>query len=1300
MASGDEIRLTLNTAEAIQQAKKFGPELNKALSINSAIPGVEKYQKALKKAADDAGIISEKTGKMTGAFNTANLDKYDTRLEKAVEYATQLQTVYEKLAKLGISENGKGLKSLGGKLGAAKRSKDADKIATAQANLDAAKDLIAEQAVLEDKLQKELSTVETIAGKVSTVTDFENEHGQAVSVINDRYTEIEQKIDSSKASEESLTEEAKDTAGAVEETSNALSGANEEAKSFSDTIQEVASETKDVSLGETPVKTDVAQMSISELVQELERLQSEYDTTKQSIDEFTNKLAEAPKGSDTANELTQELNLAKQTLSETAAETQTVKTALDNALSMDTAKMNIAELLRYLKELKEAMESIDGKANLDKVFSQAYDAAHRAQSAVSNYKRELNDTTTVAERVQGSVSSFASNTSKAMATVRKAGQSVSKVFSVIRNGFKSIENIAKSLTKVTNKVKSAFDKMSRNMRSNFKHLISNLTKYVFGFRSLFFLVRRLRSGIKEGLQNLAQFAGGSNEVNRAISALMSSVLYLKNAWAAAFSPIITYVTCVTSVLTRLIDKLAEAGNAIARFIATLTGQATVFQAVKVDAGDYAKSLQNAGSSAGGAAKKQKQLNDRLAAFDDLNVLGKDKDPTSSGSGGGGGAGDLTNLDPNEMFKIVPAVSNLADMIKQAWTEGMGDFSDLGEVIGTKLKQSLDNIPWDTIQTTADKLGRTFGSLLRGAFSVDDIWASIGVTLGESINTAIGFMHNFLTEVTQVDWGGGIATALNSSIKTIDWDTVWADIQLGADSLTANINSLFANLDLSTILSTISSGSEALTSAIVTLIDGINWDEIVSSALLIGDAIFEGIQQGLSGSDNPIFQSLGELIGELRGAVSELAPQVAPLFSVLAESGGEVISMFSQLIPYATKFFEQILPQVEPVLGSVVSIIGSLLDILGPILPIIGELASIVVPFIATKWEVFSEFLSTLTESLLPVFQSLLDNLQPVLDSIIENLLPLLTEALNTLSPVFDVIAEVLDTIFGVSGDITTRIIELTGAFGEDLLGALNPLSDILATVLDLFTSLLDPILDLLDPLFDLLEVCLDPISLTLQLLGAILSVTVVPGLKLFSAIVKAVVVPVLTFLVNKIQAVIDIIHSLSVVTKVLRTLFSDTFNGIKSIVYSVVNAILGAVEKFANGIVRGFNKVIDGLNSIKFTIPDWVPDYGGESIGLNLSKLSTVSIPRLAQGAVIPPNKEFMAILGDQSSGTNIEAPLDTIKQAVAEELSAQLDVLQNGFASVVQAINNKDLNIGDKQIGMANARYNARQNLIRGTSF
>jgi hypothetical protein len=104
----------------------------------------------------------------------------------------------------------------------------------------------------------------------------------------------------------------------------------------------------------------------------------------------------------------------------------------------------------------------------------------------------------------------------------------------------------------------------------------------------------------------------------------------------------------------------------------------------------------------------------------------------------------------------------------------------------------------------------------------------------------------------------------------------------------------------------------------------------------------------------------------------------------------------------------------------------------------------------------------------------------------------------------------------------------------------------------------------------------------------------------------------------------------------------------------------GLVEGFAsgiNGIIGMFeemiNWIIDGLNTLEIEIPEWVPGFGGETFGVNLSrvKFDRVKIPKLAKGAVIPPNKEFLAVLGDQKHGTNIEAPLDTIKQAFRDEL-------------------------------------------------
>lgn len=70
----------------------------------------------------------------------------------------------------------------------------------------------------------------------------------------------------------------------------------------------------------------------------------------------------------------------------------------------------------------------------------------------------------------------------------------------------------------------------------------------------------------------------------------------------------------------------------------------------------------------------------------------------------------------------------------------------------------------------------------------------------------------------------------------------------------------------------------------------------------------------------------------------------------------------------------------------------------------------------------------------------------------------------------------------------------------------------------------------------------------------------------------------------------------------------------------------------------------------------------GASAG-NYAMDFTQNLPHLATGAVIPPNREFLAVLGDQKKGTNIEAPLDTIKQAVAEVYSGSTDNININFS-------------------------------------
>lgn len=103
--------------------------------------------------------------------------------------------------------------------------------------------------------------------------------------------------------------------------------------------------------------------------------------------------------------------------------------------------------------------------------------------------------------------------------------------------------------------------------------------------------------------------------------------------------------------------------------------------------------------------------------------------------------------------------------------------------------------------------------------------------------------------------------------------------------------------------------------------------------------------------------------------------------------------------------------------------------------------------------------------------------------------------------------------------------------------------------------------------------------------------------------------------------------------------FKGIVDGIGSIFKAVLNSIIDIINASIKGIVSGVNNLLGKVNVVtsKVGIP-------------NIPTITTPKIPKLAQGAVIPPRQEFMAVLGDQKYGKNLEAPEDLIRQIVREE--------------------------------------------------
>lgn len=140
--------------------------------------------------------------------------------------------------------------------------------------------------------------------------------------------------------------------------------------------------------------------------------------------------------------------------------------------------------------------------------------------------------------------------------------------------------------------------------------------------------------------------------------------------------------------------------------------------------------------------------------------------------------------------------------------------------------------------------------------------------------------------------------------------------------------------------------------------------------------------------------------------------------------------------------------------------------------------------------------------------------------------------------------------------------------------------------------------------------------------------------------------------------------------------WNRAWTGIQNTFMGVWNSIVKMLESAVNLIIRGINLLIQKLNSFSFTVPDWIPGIGGKSWGPSIKPFQTISLPRLATGAVIPPNREFMAVLGDQKIGNNIEAPEDLIRKIVREEsgggntelLQAILEAIRDGHIIMVDS--------------------------------
>lgn len=360
--------------------------------------------------------------------------------------------------------------------------------------------------------------------------------------------------------------------------------------------------------------------------------------------------------------------------------------------------------------------------------------------------------------------------------------------------------------------------------------LKNILKYTIGIRSLFVLFNRLRSAAVEGFQNLAQY---SDTTNRSISMLMSSFTQLKNSVAAAFAPVLNVVA---PILDTIIQKIISVMNVIGQLTSALTGSSTYIRAKKVNQ-DYAASLDSNTSSAKNANKANKELQKTLLGFDQINKMDSVND-SDSDSGLGSNLGGLSANDMFETLNISNKVNSLAQKIKGAWKNA--DFTEIGAIVGRKLNSALSGIPWEGIQSTANRIAKSVATFLNGFLEEADWWL-VGNTIAYGLNTALEFADTFVQNFHWGSLGSAIGNGINGAVAGIDWETIRSTgMNIGA-GLAQLLNNAIGTINWSAVGTTISNGINTVFLFGKSFAETFDWNGI-------GLAVSTGINSALGGLD--------------------------------------------------------------------------------------------------------------------------------------------------------------------------------------------------------------------------------------------------------------------------------------------------------------------------------------------------------------------------------------------------------------------------------------------------------------------
>ena len=581
---------------------------------------------------------------------------------------------------------------------------------------------------------------------------------------------------------------------------------------------------------------------------------------------------------------------------------------IDTKINTDGAKTGTKEMEKTLVGLKDSLKLLPQSfKDLPTIMQSAFSSASKSVKSISPKVRNLQD----------DIDRYAD----ALYYAEQAGygigdakydeayiglQRAKKAAEEYRKKLLGIDNGNKKATKSGNKFNKSLKKTEKSAKGAQMSLGRMLAMSVL-FSTVFQAISAVTSGLKEGMDNLAQY---SNDTNRALSLLMSSLTQLKNAFATAFSPLIEVAA---PALSQFIKLLAEAVTWTSQLLSALTGKDTFVRAVEVQQ-DYADSLDKTKDETESAADATEKA---LAPFDQLIQITSGKKNNQ--------ADTSTELTPDQMFvmeevsndvkmqadAIKETLSKLFEPLKQSWLEN-----------GPQVLDSLKNT-FSAFKQLATDVGKSFMQVWNAEGYGKAITDDLLITFANLVDTVGNLVTNFDRAWVSGDTGTNILRHLGDIILEITGFFREASESLKNWSAGLDFSPLLESFDR--ILVAIRPIVSDVGDLLLWLLDNVllplaEWGveqalpavfDLISAALELLHTVLEALKPlGVWLWEN-FLQPLSEWTGDTFITAIEI-------ITSLIES---LIDIFNQLYksvlePFINWFSENVLPVIEPIVEAV------------------------------------------------------------------------------------------------------------------------------------------------------------------------------------------------------------------------------------------------------------------------------------------------------------------------------------------------------------------------------------------------